>query len=153
MGLQSPSAPWVFLWFLHLVFPPMDDCQHPLLWQSLSGDSYIRLLSAGSCWHLPSVWVWWLFMGWIPKWGSLGMVIPSGSALNFVSVPPSMGFVLHSKKERSVHTLVFLLLEFHVFCKLYLGYLSFLANIPLSVCAYHVSSFASYTLMDKAPMT
>jgi hypothetical protein len=31
-------------------------------------------------------------------------------------------FVPHSKKERSIHTLVFLLLESHVFCKLYLGY-------------------------------
>ena len=31
-------------------------------------------------------------------------------------------FVPPSKKERSIHTLVFLLLEFHVFCKLYLGY-------------------------------
>ena len=30
-------------------------------------------------------------------------------------------FVPHSKEERSVHTLVFLL-EFHVFCELYLGY-------------------------------
>jgi hypothetical protein len=27
----------------------------------------------------------------------------------------------HSKKERSIHILLFLLLEFHVFCKLYLG--------------------------------
>jgi hypothetical protein len=62
-------------------------------------------------------------MGWIPKWGSLWMVIPSGSALNFVSVTP---FVPHSKEGRNIHTLVFLLLEFHVFCKLYLGYSKFL---------------------------
>jgi hypothetical protein len=27
-----------------------------------------------------------------------------------------------TKKNQSIHTLVFLLLEFHVFCKLYLGY-------------------------------
>jgi hypothetical protein len=26
------------------------------------------------------------------------------------------------REEESIHTLVFLLLEFHVFCKLYLGY-------------------------------
>jgi hypothetical protein len=32
-------------------------------------------------------------MGWIPKWGSLWMVIPSGSALNFVSVIPSIGIL------------------------------------------------------------
>ena len=29
-------------------------------------------------------------MGWIPKWGSLWMVVPSGSATNFVSVTPSI---------------------------------------------------------------
>ena len=34
--------------------------------------------------------------------------------------------VPHSKKEQSIHTLVFLLLEFHVFYKLYLGYSKFL---------------------------
>jgi hypothetical protein len=30
-------------------------------------------------------------------------------------------FVPPSEKDRSIHTLVFLLLEFHVFCELYLG--------------------------------
>jgi hypothetical protein len=33
-------------------------------------------------------------MGCIPKSGSLRMVIPSVSALNFVSVTPSMGILL-----------------------------------------------------------
>ena len=32
-------------------------------------------------------------------------------------------FVPPSKKNQSIHTLVFLLLEIYVFCKLYLGYL------------------------------
>ena len=31
-------------------------------------------------------------------------------------------FVSPSKKDQSIHTLVFLVLEFHVVCKLYLGY-------------------------------
>ena len=35
-------------------------------------------------------------------------------------------FVPPSKKEQSIHPLAFLLLEFHVFCKLYLGYSKFL---------------------------
>jgi hypothetical protein len=35
-------------------------------------------------------------------------------------------FVPHSKEGRSVYTLEFLLLEFHVFCNLYLGYSKFL---------------------------
>jgi hypothetical protein len=50
------------------------------------------------------------------------MVMPSVSALNFVSNSFHGYFVPPSKKDRSVHTLVFLFLEFHVFCKLYLGY-------------------------------
>ena len=50
-------------------------------------------------------------------------------------------FVPYSKELWSIHVLVFLLLDFLVFCKLYLGYLSFWANIHLSVSAYHVSSF------------
>jgi hypothetical protein len=55
-------------------------------------------------------------MGWISRWGSLWMVIPSVSAPYFVSVTPSMClFVPPSKKDQSIHTLVFLLLEFHVF--------------------------------------
>jgi hypothetical protein len=38
------------------VLHPMDGCEHQLLyffkhWQSLSGDSYIRILPASSCWH------------------------------------------------------------------------------------------------------
>jgi hypothetical protein len=32
-------------------------------------------------------------MWWIPKWGSLWMVIPSGSAQNFFSLTPSMGIL------------------------------------------------------------
>ena len=37
--------------------------------------------------------VWWLYMGWIPGWGSLWIVIPSVSASYFVSVTPSMGIL------------------------------------------------------------
>jgi hypothetical protein len=35
-------------------------------------------------------------------------------------------FVTPSKKDQNIHSFVFLLLEFHVFCKLYLGYSEFL---------------------------
>jgi hypothetical protein len=35
-------------------------------------------------------------------------------------------FVPHSKKKQSIHTLVFFLLEFYVFSKLYFGYSKFL---------------------------
>jgi hypothetical protein len=64
-------------------------------------------------------------------WGSLWTDLPSLSAPNFVSVTPSMGIFLPlSKKDRSIHTSVFLLLEFHVLCKLYLGYSELLEKYP-----------------------
>ena len=37
-----------------------------------------------------SVWVWWLYMGLNPRWGSLWMFFPSILDLNNVSVTPSM---------------------------------------------------------------
>ena len=148
MGLQSPSAPWVFLWLLHwgpcapsngwLWASTSVFARH---WQSFTGDSYIRLLSAGSCWHQPSVWIWLLFMGWIPKWGSLWMVIPSGSAPNFVSVTPSMGILFPILRRNEVSTLWSSFLSFMCFANCILGILSFWANIHLEVSAYHVSSF------------
>jgi hypothetical protein len=58
-------------------------------------------------------------MGLIPKWGSLWMDDPSVSALNFVSVTPSVG-ILYPLLRRI---------------------LSFWANIHLLVSAYHGCSF------------
>ena len=50
-------------------------------------------------------------------------------------------FVPLSEKDRSTHTFVFLLLELHVVCELYLEYSEVWGNIHLSVNAYHVCSF------------
>jgi hypothetical protein len=51
------------------------------------------------------------------------MTFSSVSALHLVSIFPAMSiFVPPSKKVQSIHTLVFLLLELHVVCELYLGY-------------------------------
>jgi hypothetical protein len=73
------------------------------------------------------------------------MVISSVSTLKFVSVTPSMGVLLPPyKMDRSIHTVMFLLPEFHMDCELYLGYfklLGFWAIIHLSVSRYHVCSF------------
>ena len=52
-----------------------------------------------------SVWVWWLYMGWIPGWGSLWMVFPSITALKFVSVTPSMGILFPILRSSEVSTL------------------------------------------------
>jgi hypothetical protein len=80
------------------VFHPIDDCEHLLMYlpstgigsqeTAISGSFQQNL--AGIC---NSVWSWWLFMGWIPGWGSLWMVLTSVSALNFVSVALSKGIL------------------------------------------------------------
>jgi hypothetical protein len=77
------------------VLHPMDDCEYPLLYYSGTGRASQETAVSGSCQQAlvgicHNVWVWWLFMEWIPKWSSLWMVLPSVSALNFVSVTPSM---------------------------------------------------------------
>jgi hypothetical protein len=47
MGLQTPSAPWVFLWLLHWdpVLHPIDGCEHPLLCLPGSGRALKSLLT------------------------------------------------------------------------------------------------------------
>jgi hypothetical protein len=90
------------------VLYPIGDCEHPLLYlpgtgiasreTAISGSFQQSL--AGIC---NSVWVWWLIMGWIPRWGSLWMVLSSVSALNFVT--PSMGVLFPILKRSEVSTL------------------------------------------------
>ena len=52
-----------------------------------------------------------------------------------------------SKKDRRIHTLVFLRLSFMCFENCILGILSFWADIHLSVSAYHVCSFVIGTTL------
>ena len=129
------------------VFHPIDDCEHPLLYlpgtgiasqeTAISGSFQQNL--AGIC---NSVWVWWLIMGWIPRWGSLWMVHPFVLAPNFVSVTPSMGILFPILRRNEVSTLwSSFFLIFLCFANCILGILSFWANIHLSVSAYHVCSF------------
>jgi hypothetical protein len=64
------------LFFGNPVLHPMDGCEHPLLYLSGTGRTSQKTALSGSCQQalvgiLNSVWVWWLFMGWIPRWGSL----------------------------------------------------------------------------------
>ena len=68
-----------------------------------------------------SVWVWWLYIGWIPRWDSHWMAFPSVSAPHFVFVYPPVSILIPtSKKDQSIYTVVFLLLELHEVCELYL---------------------------------
>jgi hypothetical protein len=77
---------------------PIDDCEHPLLYLPGIGRASQETAISGSCQQnlvgiCNSVWVWWLLMGRIPRWGRFWMVHPSVSAPNFVSVTPYMGIL------------------------------------------------------------
>ena len=116
MGLRTPSAPWSFSSSFpgDLVLHPMVGCEYPFLYLSGTGRAFQETAISGSCEQaligvLNSVWVWWMYMGWIPRWGSLWMVIPSVSALNFVYVTPFVGilFPLLRRIEISLFCFVF----------------------------------------------
>jgi hypothetical protein len=93
-----------------LVFHPIDDCEHPLLCLPGTCISSQETAISGSCQQTlvgicNSVWVWWLFMGWIPGWGCLWMVLPSVSALNFVSLTSSMSILFPLLRRKEVFIL------------------------------------------------
>ena len=118
------------------VFHPMNDCEHPLLYLSGTGRASQETPILGSCQQnfgiCNSVWVWWLFMRWIPTWGSLWMVLPSVSALNIVSVTPSMGILFPQVRKIEVSTLwSSFFLRFMCFANCILGILTFWDNIHL----------------------
>jgi hypothetical protein len=109
------------------MFSSMVGCEHQPLylldWQSLSGDSYIRLLSASTSWHPQKC------LGLVFVYGMDPQVAQSllGNSFSLCSTPclhiwSHAYFVPLSKKDQNTHTLVFLL-ELHVVCEFYLGYL------------------------------
>jgi hypothetical protein len=141
MGLQTPSPPWVLSLALSLgtlcSIQWMAVSIHFCISQALAEP--LRLLSASSCWHLPSVWVWWLFIGWIPGWSSLWLVVPSVSAPNFVSETPSIGILFQLLRRIKVSTLwSSFFFSFTCFTNCILEILNSWANIHLSVSAYRV---------------
>jgi hypothetical protein len=92
------------------VFHPIDDCEHPLLYLPGIGIGSQERAISGSCQQnlsgiFSSVRVWWLYMGWIPGWGSLWMVFPSVLTLNFISVTPSMCILFPILRRNEVSTL------------------------------------------------
>jgi hypothetical protein len=116
---------------------PIDDCEHPLLYLPGTGIASHETAVSGSCQQnlagiCNSVWVWWLFMEWIPEWGSLWMVLPSISAQNFVSVTPSMDILFPILRRIEVSTLwSSFFLSFMCFANCILGILSFWASISI----------------------
>jgi hypothetical protein len=129
------------------VFHPIDDCEHPLLYLPGTAMASQETAISGSCQQnlsgiYNSVWVWWLYLGWISRWDSLSMVLPSVSALNFVSVTPSMGILFPLLRMNEVSTQWYsFFLSFMCFANCTLGILTFWANIYLSVSGYHMCSY------------
>jgi hypothetical protein len=92
------------------VFQLIDDCEHSLLYLPGTGKATketaipgsLDQILAGIC---SSVWVWWLIMVWIPRWGSLWIFHPLFLAPNFDSVTPFIGilFPILRRKEVSTH--------------------------------------------------
>jgi hypothetical protein len=150
--MAQSSAPWVLSLAPSLggpVIHPIADCEHPLLCLPGTGITSQERAISGPCQqNLAGIcnrfWVWWLYMGCIPGWGSLWMVFPSVLAPNFVSVPPFVGILFPIIRRTKISTLwSFFFLSFMCFANCILGILSFQANFHLSVSAYHVCSFVT----------
>jgi hypothetical protein len=72
---------------------PMVVCEYPHLYLSGSDKAFQETAISGSCQQAllgiqNSVWVWCLYMGWIPRWDSLWMAFLSVSAPHFVPAFP-----------------------------------------------------------------
>jgi hypothetical protein len=127
----------------------MGGCEHPPLY--LSGSSRVAQETAisGSCQQAllgihPSVWVWSLYVGWIPRWGSLCMAFPSVSAPHFVSIFPPLSILFPLLRRIEASTLWSdFLLRFTWPVSYILGILSFCANIHLSVSGNLEFSFVT----------
>ena len=130
------------------VFHPIDDCEHPILYVPGSGitshesaiSGFFQRNLAGIC---NGVWVWWLIMGWIPRWVSLWMVHPFLLAPNSLCSSFHGCFVpiLRTNEVSTLWSSFFLIFFCFCFANCILGILSFWANIILSVSAYQVTSF------------
>jgi hypothetical protein len=94
------------------VFHPIDVCEHPLLYLPGPGIASKETAISGSCQQnisgiCSTVWIWWLFVGWIPEVGAVSVwsFLPSFSTLKFVSLTHSMGILFPILRRNEVSTL------------------------------------------------
>jgi len=141
MGLQTPSTPSVLsltpplgtLFSVQWVVASICFCIRQALAESLRRQLYQVPVSICNI-----VWVWCMYMEWIPRWHSLWMSFSLVSFPHFVStfLPVSI-FVPPSRNEAStLWSPFFLSSTWSVDC--ILGIPSFWANIHLSMTAYNV---------------
>jgi hypothetical protein len=125
----------------------MDDCEHSLVYLPGTGRASQETAVSGSCQQaLVNICLVTGFGGCLwggsPSRAVCGWSVPSGSALNFNSVTPSMGILFPLLRRNKVATLwSSFFLSFMCFANCILGSISFSANNHLSVSAYHVCSF------------
>jgi hypothetical protein len=82
-------------------------------------------------------------MGWIPRWGSLWMVLPFISALNFVYVTPSMGILIPLVRRIDVSTL---------WSSLFMSFMSF-ANCILGMTSYNTVFVGLYLFAENRQLS
>jgi hypothetical protein len=104
---------------------PMVGCQHSPLYLSGTGRASQETVISGFCQQAllairNRVWIWYLYVRWVPRWGSLWMAFPSVSAPYFVSPPVGILFPLLRRTEVSTLWSSFLSFMWSVNC--YLGY-------------------------------
>jgi len=91
MGLQIPFSSFIPFSNSSIgdsLLSPLVGCEHTPLYLSCSVRACQEIAISGSCQHAflgicNTVWVWCLYMGCIPRWGSLWMTFPSVSAPHF----------------------------------------------------------------------
>jgi hypothetical protein len=106
-----------------LTLSPMVGCDYPPLYLSGSGRASQKTDISGFLQQaLPgihnSVQVWWQYVGWIPRWGSLWIAFPSVSATHFLSIFPPMSLLFPLFESLKHPHLVFSLLGLHMVCEL-----------------------------------
>ena len=119
------------------VINSMVGCEHPPLYISGSQKASQETVISGSCQHAllgihNSVWVWRLYMGWIPRWGSPWMAFPSVYAPHFVSLfDPVIILFPFLRRNEALTLWSSLFLSFMWPVNFILGMKSFWANIHL----------------------
>jgi hypothetical protein len=88
----------------------MVGCKYPFLYLSDSDRASQETAISGSCQQAlvgihNSVWIWYLYMGWIPRWGSLWLAFPSVSVPYFVSVFPPVNTLFPVLRKTEASTL------------------------------------------------
>ena len=126
---------------------PVVGWEYPPLYLSGSGRASQETPISGSCQQAlgicNSVWVWCLYMEWIPMGDSLWVAFPSVSAPHFVSLFPPVSILFPLLKMTEASTLWSFFFSFMWSVNCISGISSFWANIHLSVSSYHVCSFVT----------